>query len=377
MSLSKTWSVIRKEVRHIVRDRRTLFLVTVTPAFLLLLLAYVFSFDVENFRIALLDQDQTPLSRQYITYLTSDGMLNLVSVVRNYEEADRILLESRVYAVLVIPPGFQRDVMAGQGAQVQALLDGADPTSAIQTVSQVEARSRAFAGELALRSGGGQGNLAISLGRIEGRTRIWYNPDLKTLYGMVPGLIAVVMAMPSLSISLALAREKEHGTLEALLSTPIRKPELLVGKLLPYLASGMVSLTLAAAVAILWFRVPFRGHFSLFLLLGADFLLGSLALSLFLSNFIGSQGAAMIANFLIFFIPSFFLTGLFDPIDTQNWGAMLRAYMLPATHFVTISRALFLKGAGLQALAQPSLILLSMGVGCLGLSTLSFRKRIG
>ena len=356
MSLSKTWSVIRKEVRHIVRDRRTLFLVTVTPAFLLLLLAYVFSFDVENFRIALLDQDQTPLSRQYITYLTSDGMLNLVSVVRNYEEADRILLESRVYAVLVIPPGFQRDVMAGQGAQVQALLDGADPTSAIQTVSQVEARSRAFAGALALRSGGGQGNLAISLGRIEGRTRIWYNPDLKTLYGMVPGLIAVVMAMPSLSISLALAREKEHGTLEALLSTPIRKPELLVGKLLPYLASGMVSL---------------------FLLLGADFLLGSLALSLFLSNFIGSQGAAMIANFLIFFIPSFFLTGLFDPIDTQNWGAMLRAYMLPATHFVTISRALFLKGAGLQALAQPSLILLSMGVGCLGLSTLSFRKRIG
>jgi len=343
MSLSKTWSITRKETLHIVRDRRTLFLVIFMPAFLLLLLAYVFSFDVENFRIALLDQDQSPLSRKYVSYLTSDGMLNLIESVRSYDEADQSLLASRVYAVLVIPPGFHRDLMRGEDVQVEVLLDGADPNSSLQTLGQLDARTWAFAQELAA-----------------GASRL-----------------AVVMAMPSLSISLAIAREKEHGTLEALLSTPLRKSELLVGKLLPYLASGLISLILAALVAILWFRVPFRGDFGLFLLLGLLFLFGSLALSLLISNFIGSQGGAMIANFLIFFIPGFFLTGLFDPIDTQNWGAMLRSYALPATHFVTISRTIFLKGAGLEALTQPVLILLSMGVGCLALSIASFRKRIG
>jgi len=376
MSLSKTWSITRKETLHIVRDRRTLFLVIFMPAFLLLLLAYVFSFDVENFRIALLDQDQSPLSRKYVSYLTSDGMLNLIESVRSYDEADQSLLASRVYAVLVIPPGFHRDLMRGEDVQVEVLLDGADPNSSLQTLGQLDARTWAFAQELAAGASRGQVG-TLSLGHIEERTLIWYNPALKSLYSMVPGLLAVVMAMPSLSISLAIAREKEHGTLEALLSTPLRKSELLVGKLLPYLASGLISLILAALVAILWFRVPFRGDFGLFLLLGLLFLFGSLALSLLISNFIGSQGGAMIANFLIFFIPGFFLTGLFDPIDTQNWGAMLRSYALPATHFVTISRTIFLKGAGLEALTQPVLILLSMGVGCLALSIASFRKRIG
>jgi len=376
MSLSKTWSITRKETLHIVRDRRTLFLVIFMPAFLLLLLAYVFSFDVENFRITLLDQDQSPLSRKYVSYLTSDGMLNLIESVRSYDEADQSLLASRVYAVLVIPPGFHRDLMRGEGIQVEVLLDGTDPNSSLQTLGQLDARTWAFVQELAADAAGGQVG-TLSLGRIEERTRIWYNPSLKSFYSMVPGLLAVVMTMPSLSIALAIAREKEHGTLEALLSTPLRKSELLVGKLLPYLASGLISLILAALVAILWFRVPFRGDFGLFLLLGLVFLFGSLALSLLISNFIGSQGGAMIANFLIFFIPGFFLTGLFDPIDTQNWGSMLRSYALPVTHFVTISRTIFLKGAGLEALAQPVLILLSMGVGCLALSIASFRKRIG
>ncbi len=375
MSLSKTWTIIRKELLHIVRDRRTLFLVTFTPALLLFLLAYVFSFDVENFRIALFDQDQTPLSRRYVAFLTSDGMVDVVSTVQSYREGEDLLLASRVYALLVVPPGFERHLQRGERAQVELLLDGADPTSSLQTLSQIQARSAAFSQSLLVQARGG---VAFArLPRLEERTRVWYNPALRVLYSMVPGLIAVVMAMPSLSISLAITREKEHGTLEALISTPLRKAELLVGKLLPYLVSGLVSLILTAAVAIVWFRVPFRGNFGLFLLLGMDFLFGSLALSLFLSNFIGSQGAAMIANFLIFFIPSFFLTGLFDPIDTQKVGAMVRSYALPATHFVAISRALFLKGAGLAEVGQAAAILLGMGSGFLTLAILSFRKRMG
>ncbi|NLE77307.1 MAG: ABC transporter permease, partial [Chloroflexi bacterium] len=184
------------------------------------------------------------------------------------------------------------------------------------------------------------------------------------------------MNMSGLGMSLAVTREKERGTLEALLSTPLRRTELLVGKLLPHLLVGLVSLVLAAMVAVFWFRVPFRGSFGLFLLLGADLLLASLALSLFISNFIGSQGAAIIANFLLFFIPSFFLTGLLDRINTHDLGALLRSVWLPGTHFVTISRGLFLKGVGLAALAQPALILLGMGLTALVLGMLSFRGRL-
>jgi len=210
---------------------------------------------------------------------------------------------------------------------------------------------------------------------IETRRRVWYNANLRALYSMVPGLIAVVMCMPAFSIATSLTREKEVGTMEGLFATPVGGADLLLGKLAAYLLCGVASVVPVILVATLWFGVPFRGSVPLFLLLTADFLLGTLSLSLFLANFLSSQQAAMVVLFLVLFIPSMFLSGLIDPIDRTSLGAQLQANFLPTTHYITVSRGIFLKGVGFPALWPPAAILAAMGTGYLLLTTRLFRKR--
>jgi ABC-2 type transport system permease protein len=188
--------------------------------------------------------------------------------------------------------------------------------------------------------------------------------------------LAVVLIMPAFSAAQALAKEKELGTLETLLSTPVRRAELIIGKGLPYLFTGLIGVLLTAAVAVLWFRVPFRGNFVLFLLLGLDFLFASNFLGLMLANFTESQQAVMIAMFIIFFLPSFFLSGLINPVETAGLGARIESAVLPATYFVAISRGIFLKGVGMEHLWKYALGLLALGAGALALAILSFKNRL-
>jgi ABC-2 type transport system permease protein len=185
------------------------------------------------------------------------------------------------------------------------------------------------------------------------------------------------MCMPAFSIATSLTREKEVGTMEGLFATPVGGADLLVGKLAAYVLCGVVSVLPVALVATLWFGVPFQGSFPLFLLLTADFLLGTLSLSLFLANFLSSQQAAMVVLFLVLFIPSMFLSGLIDPIDRTSLPAQLQANFLPTTHYITISRGVFLKGVGWGPLWPSALILAAMGIGYLLLTIRLFKKRLG
>lgn len=370
MPLHRVPAIVRKELLHIVRDPRNLFLVTLSPAFLLFLLAYVFSFDVSRLRLASLDLDRTALSRRYLASLTGDGDWVLVDTVGNYEEALPLLVGGEVDAVLVIPPGFADAVYRGQAVQVQAVLDGTDPFSGGQALGSLEARSSAFVA--GLRPPG----RAQSTGLIEVRTQSWYNAGLKSLISMVPGLLAIVLLMPTLAFSLALVREKETGTLEGLLATPISGLEYLLGKLLAYIAAGLVSAVLALLVAALWFQVPFRGSLAVYLLLVADYYLACMGATIVMAHFVKSQQASMFLVLLIFLVPSFFLAGLITPVSAESLGSILTSYLLPSTHFMTISRTVLLKGLGLGALAQPALILLGMGSGAVLLGLLLFRKRI-
>ena len=182
--------------------------------------------------------------------------------------------------------------------------------------------------------------------------------------------------MPAFSAAQSIAKEKELGTLESLLATPIGRLEMVVGKGLPYIATGLIGVALSAAVAVLWFRVPFRGHFLLFLVLGLDFLFASNFIALMVSNIVQSQQAAMIAMFIMFFLPSFFLTGLFDPLESAGLGAQIEGALLPATYFVTISRGIFLKGVDLSHLWTPAVSLLALGVGGLTLAVATFKSRL-
>jgi len=370
MSLRRTTAIVRKEMLHIIRDPRNLFLVTISPAFLLFLLAYIFSFDVSQLTIAVLDLDQTPLSRRYVTSLTSDQDLILGYTLDTYDEALPLMKSGDVDAAVVIPPGFGDAIHGGQTALVQALVDGTDPFAGGQAVSSLSARSKVFV----VRSGtAGLQSLEEPLGI---RSQAWYNAAQESLLSMVPGLLAIVLIMPTLALALALTREKETGTLEGLMATPISGLEYIAGKLLAYVGTGLVSAVLALLVAALWFKVPFRGQLAVYLLLAADYLLACMGATVVISSFVRSQQTSMFVVLIIFIVPSFFLAGLISPVSTGSLGSMLTSYALPSTHFVEISRVVFLKGLGLSHLAQPASILLGMGLGALAIGLRLFRKKV-
>jgi ABC-2 type transport system permease protein len=370
MSLRRLAAIVRKELLHIVRDPRNVFLVTISPAFLLLLLSYVFSFEVTHTRLAILDLDHSPLSRRYVASLTADGDLIPEYAVSRQAEILSLLQAGKVDSGLVIPPGFADAVLAGRPAAVQAMVDGTDPFSAGQAISSLEARSAAFV------AGAVQGGLPSGGGPIEVRSQAWYNAGLRSLFSMVPGLLAIVLIMPTLAFALALAREKESGTLEGLMTTPVTGLEYLGGKLLAYLGTALLSALCAWLVAVLWFEVPFRGSLAVYLLLAAVFFLACMGAAAVIGHFVKSQQTAMFVVLLIFIVPSFFLAGLISPVGTESLRSMLTSYVMPATHFVTITRGVFLKGLGLAQLRMPTLILLGMAAGAWGLGFLLFRKKV-
>jgi ABC-2 type transport system permease protein len=211
---------------------------------------------------------------------------------------------------------------------------------------------------------------------IDLRLRTWYNPTLKAVIGFLPALIAMVMAMPAVTTTMTLTREKEHGTLEQLITTPIRRSELLVGKLIPYVLSGALAIVLCVIVAVYWFESPFQGSFGLYMVLAVAFLLASLAIALVLSVFVKTQQAAQLGAFLIFFFPGFFLSGIFYPLVSMQPLMKMEAYMVPTTHFVMIGRGIMLKGQGLGDLWPFALALLAMAAIFLGLAILLFKKKI-
>ncbi len=376
MSLRRLLAVARKEYHHVTRDARTLLLVTVAPAVLLLALAYVFSFDANEFKLVVLDQDQTALSRRYVSELTGDGVFKLVGVLETYDEIDAWLMSGRAAAALVIPPGAESALRAMRRTPVQVVVDGVNSITAIQVVSQLDARSAAFSLTLIpMATGGGTSPLGGG-GRLQVRSQAWYNPSLKAVNSMVPGLMAVVLTMPVLALAIALTREKELGSFEGIASTPVLGVEYLLGKLLTYLVFGLVGAVLVMLLATFWFNVPFRGNLLSFLALTACYLFGALGVSMMIATFVKSQQAAMMTIILVFFVPSIFLGGLILPIDTTSAVSRAASAVVPATHYITIARGVFLKGLGPLGLRAPVLILLGLGGVTVALSLALFRKRI-
>ncbi|MCS7220389.1 MAG: ABC transporter permease [Anaerolineae bacterium] len=369
MSLHRTIAILRKEMRHIFRDLRLLFLVTLSPAFLLFMFSYVFALDLQQVTIAVMDQDRSRLSREYLAALTADGDVRVVADVESYRQADWLLTIGLADAVLVIPPGFERDAQEKSGAPVQVLVDGAEATMARQAIHELTARTNAFAWTL---SGT---NPAASLS-LEVRSRVLYNPSLESLVSMVPGLLGIFLTMPALALMLALTREKEMGTFETLIATPVRGLEYLLGKLTAYLGTGLISALIAQAVAIFWFHVPFQGEIAVFLAVTIIFFGASMGLSLVLANFIRNQQTAMLVMLLVSFVPSFFLSGLIHPIDTSSMRSVLISNSLPTTHFIAIGRGVFLKGLSIPQLIHPVLALLAMGLIALVLGVSLFRKQV-
>jgi ABC-2 type transport system permease protein len=369
MSIPRLLAVISKELRHITRDARLLFLVTVAPAFLLTTLSYVFALDVGRINVAVRDLDCTSLSRDFIASLDADNDFAVVAYVQRDDEVEPLLVRGTADVVLVIPHGFT-DVTLGSGpAEMQCIVDGSDSITAGQTISLLQQRVSDFIIDIL-----GQRSVNVSVG-LQVSDRAWYNETLKSLVSMVPGMLAVIMCMPALALTLALAREKETGSFEGLIATPVHRAEYLLGKLIAYVIGGAVSLVLAWLVATLWFRIPFRGRFLDFILLAIAYLFASMGISLLVANFVRNQQTAMFLMLMVFFIPSFFIAGLISPVSDAPVARAI-AYALPTTHFITISRGVFLKGLGVIDLWRQASVLLGIGVVCLAGSLALLRKKI-
>lgn len=373
--MKHTWrrfrAVIVKELWHITRDVRIFSLVTLSPAFLLLVLAYLFAFDVGNVNLAWLDSDRTPTSRALLATVTADGTFRLVEQANSYDDLQAALLAGRAEVALIVPPGFEADLARETASgtlrpvTVQVLADGTDAISMSQALGSLSARTAAFGARV---SG--------SAARIEVRSRAWYNGDLKSLRSMVPGLLAIVLTLPALALTLAVTREREVGTLEALIATPVRGPEYLLGKLAAYVLSGLVSALLAALLAVVWFHVPLRGSFLLFLLLTVEFYLACMGISLVIAQLATSQQAAMLLVLFVFFVPGFFVAGLIQPVNRDSLPSLLVSYALPPTHFIAIARGVFLKGVGLAELGVHVVWLAGLAIGGVTASLFVFRKEI-
>lgn len=369
MLLRRTWAIAHKELRHIGRNRLTLFLVTLSPAMLLFLLAYVFAFNVDRADLAVLDLSRSQAARDYLGRITASGALRYTADAASYQEIDRLLVAGVVDAALVIPPDFGRQLAGPASAQVQLVVDGSNPIIANQIMGMVGRASGVASADL-------QPVLRSLAPAFEVRSRAWYNDGLVSQVSMVPGLLGIVLSLPALALTLSLTREKELGTLEGLMATPLEGLAYLAGKISAYVVTGLAGLMLSWLMAVAWFRVPFRGQMALLVVLTVAYFLATMGISLLIASRISSQQTAMLLAMLVFFVPSFFLAGLIDPIDQQSAVAVALSTPLPATHYIVITRGLFLKGLGLETLAQPSLILLAMGLSALLISALLFKKKL-
>lgn len=370
MSPGRLLAIARKEFHHVTRDPRTLFLVTVAPALALFLLAQVFSRDVERFNLVVLDQDRTDLSRRYVEDVIGDGTFRLVANAASLEEIDDWLQTGQANLALVIPRGTAAKLEARELAPAQVIVDGVDAVAGSQAIGQLQGRTAAFGLTLLPVA------KRLPPGTIDLRRLAWYNPSLKSVYGMVPGLFAVVLAVPALALALSLAREKEMGSFEGLVATPIRGLEYLIGKMLAYAALGLASTIPVVLVAALVYRVPFHGSPIVLALMVLCYYAASFGIGLVVAGLVKSQQTAMMIMILLFFVPSFFLAGLTTPVNAGSGVSYTVSQLLPATHFIKICRGVFLKGLGFAGLTAPAMSLLMIGSLSLTVGVARFRKWI-
>jgi len=358
------------------RDIRSLLAVLVIPLMMIFLFGYALSLDVDRIPTMVLDLDRSWASRDLIHRLADSRYFSLLRYLDRDSQVPRVLDRGEALLVLVIPPGFSARLSQGLPAPVQALFDGSDANTASLAVGYLRAVTARLNLEIQ-ESRLSRAGLQHRGPPLEGRIRVWFNPELKSRNFIIPGLTAVIMmTISSLMTALSVSREKETGTLEQLIATPVARVELLVGKLLPYLVVGLVDLALVVGAGVLVFRVPFRGSYLDLLITAVLFLVGTLSWGLFISVLSRTQLQASQLSVLSVFLPSFLLSGFIYPIENMPPVLQAITVIVPARYFVEILRGLFLEGLGLGALWHQVLALVLYAALVLTLAVRGFSKRL-
>jgi len=376
LSYRHLWAVTRKEIQHILRDRGTFFLVTFTPVILFFVFSYSLVVTMQHVPIVVLDYDRGQTARAFVQQITAGDDLELYAYASSMQDVEDMLIHGQVKAALIIDPAFTRDLLALKGLNLQIIIDGTEPESGGFAAEHIGWRAQEYIQTAMAVQIEALGVSPEALQTIDLRVRTWYNPGLKPENALIPGMLSMIMGFPAMSVALALAREREHGTLEQLMATPVSRVELLLGKMLPYILISLVDVVLLTSLAMVWFRVPMNGSFALFFLLSTLFLFAILSMGLLIGVFIPSQPAAMALSFLLIFFPGFFMTGIFFPIVAMPELMRLEAMFLPGTHYAVITRSIFLPGLGLDVLWPNAAMLVLLGVVFTGVAALFFRKKL-
>jgi ABC-2 type transport system permease protein len=376
MSLSRLLALIRKEFIQIRRDPRTLVLVIVIPIMQMFLLGYAATNDVRNVPLAVLDRDRTPQARALLDAYKAADYFRLAYEVDSEQELRVLIDRGEARAGVIIPPGYGRRISAGEQAVISFILDGTDPTVASTALSAAQMIGQSFATGLLTERVARRGPVLAAESPIEVRTQVWYNPDLISVYFMIPGVIGTILqALTSILTATAIVRERERGTIEQLIVTPIRPLELVIGKLLPYVLLSFLNAFEVIALGYWWFGVPVRGDLLLIALLSGLFLLSSLGIGLFASTTANTQQEAMLTVWMTL-LPSIFLSGFFFPLEAMPQVLQWISYIMPLRYYLVIIRSLMLKGVGADALVPQIVALAVFGVVIMGLAALRFRKRL-
>lgn len=361
-------AITKKELIQVRRDPLSLAMAFLMPVILLIIFGYAITFDITNIDTVVLDRDRSSRSRELVSRLADSGYFTVTAAIERYDDIDRSLDSGRAKVALMVPSGFSEDIAAGRTARIGAVVDGSDSNTATIALGYLTAVVERYSRSLS-------GVRITPL--VETRSRVWYNPELRSRNFIIPGLIAVIMSViAALLTSLTVSREWERGTMEQLVATPVKTRELIVGKLLPYLLIGFIDTVVAVAMSVLLFGVPLRGSVVLLMAMSGLFLFGALCWGILISIVARAQLLASQIALVSSFLPAFLLSGFMFAIWNIPRPLQVVTYVVPARYFVAIVKAIYLKGSTFSLIAGPAALLAVYGAVVFAAANRKFRKKV-
>jgi drug efflux transport system permease protein len=370
-------NIIIKEFLQLKRDPKLFGVIFIAPVMQLILLGYAANLDVNNVHTAVYDQDRTVASRNFIEKFSASGYFSIDDYVDNYEQATDLINKGDILWVLVIPHDFAKNLSRNQTAKIQAIFDGSDGNTTGIAVGYLNGIVASYSQNILVEQMNKQGFKTAIVGNVSPVLRVWYNPDLKTRNFMVPGIIGLLLTViTTVLMAMGIVKERELGTLEQIIVTPIKPYQLILGKIIPFIILGFVDILIVMAVMVFWFGIGIKGDFFYLIFASFIYILSSLGLGLLISTVSKTQQQAMMVAMFGILMPMNFLSGFAFPIENMPGWIQPITYLIPLRYYITIIRGVILKGDGLLQLIPETITLLGIGAIILIASSLRFSKRL-
>ena len=369
--------IIIKEFLQIKRDKKLFRIVFLAPIIQLLFLGYAANLDLNNIKISVLDHDKSVTSRNLIESFESSGYFTVNSYSQNYDQVNKEINKGEILLAVIIPDDFEKNIGRHETAPLQLIFDGSDGNKTSIALGYVQGVISKFSKEIILNAADKSGRKISFVGSVQPEVRVWYNPELKTRNFMVPSIAGLILlVITTILMAMAIVKEREIGTLEQIIVTPIKPYQLIIGKLIPFVIFAFIDILLVNAVMVFWFGIPIKGSFIFLLFASSLFVLSTLGLGLFISTISKTQQQAMMIAQFGLLLPMIYLSGFAFPIESMPQWIQYITYLIPLRYFITILRDIVLKGSGFMQLLPETIILFLMGVSILFFSSLRFKKRL-